>query len=231
MLAELTDQDRYTIISVDGHAGAELRDYKPYLASRWHDEFDAWADAYVNPFADLLGADRVPQLGQRAPARGDRVAGRRRRGAVPEHGPAVLRAGQPHRARADRGRLRAAVGRACRRTTAGSPTSARPRRAGAPGCAQVFLNDLDDTLAEIRWAKENMDVFGGILLPNVPPNSDAAAAVGPALRAALGPVRGARRRAATSTRAAGSPTSASTKRRGRSCSSSSRGSRTARCGT
>ena len=38
------------------------------LASRWHDEFDAWADAYVNPFADLLAPDRVPQLGQRAPA-------------------------------------------------------------------------------------------------------------------------------------------------------------------
>ena len=46
--------ERYTVISVDGHAGADLADYKPYLASRWHDEFDAWAAAYVNPFADLL---------------------------------------------------------------------------------------------------------------------------------------------------------------------------------
>src|SRR3954464_13740785 len=55
-IAELVDTDRYTIISVDGHAGAALRDYKPYLESRWHDEFDAWADAYVNPFADLLAA-------------------------------------------------------------------------------------------------------------------------------------------------------------------------------
>ena len=44
---------RYTIISVDGHAGAELREYKAFLASRWHDEFDAWAAEYVNPFADL----------------------------------------------------------------------------------------------------------------------------------------------------------------------------------
>jgi len=54
MPAELEPTSRYTIISVDGHAGAELREYKPYLASRWHDEFDAWADAYVNPYADLL---------------------------------------------------------------------------------------------------------------------------------------------------------------------------------
>ena len=46
--------DRYTIISVDGHAGAGLRDYRPYLGARWHEEFDAWADAFVNPFADLL---------------------------------------------------------------------------------------------------------------------------------------------------------------------------------
>ena len=52
------------MISVDGHAGAALHDYKPYLATRWHDEFDAWADSYVNPFADLLASDRVSQLGQ-----------------------------------------------------------------------------------------------------------------------------------------------------------------------
>ena len=46
--------DRYAIISSDGHAGADLWDYKPYLAARFHDEFDAWAASYVNPFADLL---------------------------------------------------------------------------------------------------------------------------------------------------------------------------------
>src|SRR5258708_3096973 len=47
---------RYTIISADGHAGGDLLDYRPYLASRWHDEFDAWAATYVRPFADLLAA-------------------------------------------------------------------------------------------------------------------------------------------------------------------------------
>ena len=83
-------------------------------------------------------ADRVPQLGQRAPARGDRVARRRRRGAVPEHGPAVLRAGQPHRARADRRRLRAPLGRRAgaqplaRRLLRGRARPARRVRAGVP---------------------------------------------------------------------------------------------------
>ena len=36
------------------------------------------------------------------------------------------------------------------------------------GLAQILLNDLDDALAEVRWAKENE--FGGILIPAVPPN-------------------------------------------------------------
>ncbi len=36
---------------------------------------------------------------------------------------------------------------------------------------QIFLNDLDAALDEIRWAKEHVNVFGGVLLPNVPPNS------------------------------------------------------------
>ena len=30
--------DRYIVISSDAHAGADLRDYKPYLPSKWHDE-------------------------------------------------------------------------------------------------------------------------------------------------------------------------------------------------
>ncbi|MFI5041443.1 MAG: amidohydrolase, partial [Acidimicrobiales bacterium] len=49
--------ERYVIISIDGHAGADLRDYRPYLAREWHDDFDAWADAYVNPWGDLVDPD------------------------------------------------------------------------------------------------------------------------------------------------------------------------------
>src|SRR5579871_1670924 len=41
--------DRYTVISADCHAGADLYDYRPYLESRYHDEFDAWAATYVHP--------------------------------------------------------------------------------------------------------------------------------------------------------------------------------------
>jgi hypothetical protein len=46
--------DRYVVISADTHAGADLYDYKPYLPSRLHDEFDTWAATYNSPFDDLI---------------------------------------------------------------------------------------------------------------------------------------------------------------------------------
>jgi predicted TIM-barrel fold metal-dependent hydrolase len=38
--------DRTLIISSDGHAMAHMRDYRPYLASRWHTEFDEFCELY-----------------------------------------------------------------------------------------------------------------------------------------------------------------------------------------
>ena len=46
--------DRYVVISTDTHAGADIGDYKPYLPAALHDEFDAWAQTYVSPFDDLI---------------------------------------------------------------------------------------------------------------------------------------------------------------------------------
>ena len=52
------DEARYTVISCDAHAGADVTDYRPYLAASFHDEFDAWAATYEVPFADLLAPIR-----------------------------------------------------------------------------------------------------------------------------------------------------------------------------
>jgi hypothetical protein len=52
--ATAPERARYTVVSADGHAGGDIQDYRPYLASRWHEEFDAWAAQYVNPYADLI---------------------------------------------------------------------------------------------------------------------------------------------------------------------------------
>ena len=46
--------DRYVVISTDTHAGADLLDYKPYLPTRLHDDFDDWAKTYESPFDDLI---------------------------------------------------------------------------------------------------------------------------------------------------------------------------------
>ena len=104
--------DHYIVISSDGHAGAQVHEYRDYLESKYHDEFDAWDATFVNPFDDLRADVRLPQLGQRgAPAR---ARGRRcrRRGAVPQHHPAVLPVGEPAGAPPGRRRVRAPVGRA-----------------------------------------------------------------------------------------------------------------------
>src|SRR5262249_49700399 len=53
---------RHTVISADGHAGASRLGYRDYLERRWHEDFDAWAEAFdetvTNAFADVGGSDR-----------------------------------------------------------------------------------------------------------------------------------------------------------------------------
>ena len=164
---------RYTIISVDGHAGAELRAYKPYLASRWHDEFDAWADAYVNPYADLLAPtayrnwDSDRRLSE-TESQGVAAEVLFPNTVPPFFAQSHLTALEPTAADYER---RWAGVQAHNRWLANFCAAAPGRRAGL---AQIFLNDVDDALAEVRWGHENLDVFGGVLLPNVPPNSEVA---------------------------------------------------------
>ncbi len=57
--------DRYVVISSDCHAGADLRDYRPYLEAQYHDEFDALEAGLVTLFDDRVLRLRGPQLGQR----------------------------------------------------------------------------------------------------------------------------------------------------------------------
>lgn len=45
----------------------------------------------------------------------------------------------------------------------------RPERRA--GIGQIFLNDLDDTISDVRWIKDH-NLRGGILLPTIPPDVD-----------------------------------------------------------
>jgi predicted TIM-barrel fold metal-dependent hydrolase len=160
--------DTYTIISADTHAGGDIQHYRPYLASRWLDEFDAWAASYVNPFADLLAptAYRSWDSDRRAAEHdADGVAAEVLfPNTVPpffEEGNLVALPPGP----ADYERRWAGV-QAHNRWLADFAAQLPGRRAGI---AQVFVNNMDDALAEVRWAAEHLRPCGGILLPSIPP--------------------------------------------------------------
>ena len=170
--------DRYIVISSDGHAGAQMEDYRNYLEKEWLDEFDDWATSYVNPFTDLRGVTAYRNWDSAKRLEETRRRRRGGRSALPEHDPAVLPVGEPrHPPAEDARRLRPSVGRprAHNRWLADFCADTPGRRAGM---AQIFLNDIDDTVAEIRWAREH-GLFGGILLPGVPPDSGLAPLIAP----------------------------------------------------
>jgi predicted TIM-barrel fold metal-dependent hydrolase len=164
--------DNYTVISADGHAGAAVLDYRPYLASAWHDEFDAWARHFENPFGDLAG-----ETAYRNWDSDRRLAENEADGVVaevlfPNTIPPFFPSGAliaPAPAAAEYERRWAGL-QAHNRWLADFCAAAPGRRAGV---AQILLNDLDDALAEVRFAHD-AGLFGGVLLPGVAPNQDIA---------------------------------------------------------
>ncbi len=163
--------DRYIVISSDCHAGAWITDYRPYLASRYLDEFDAWAAQYEVQYDDLTGPD------------GDRNWNSERRLAeleadgivaeviypntIPPFYPRSSLTYQPPAQSAGDVERRWAGLQAHNRWMADFCAMAPGRRAGI---AQIMLHDLDAAIGEIRWAKE-AGLTGGVLLPGVPPGS------------------------------------------------------------
>lgn len=161
--------ERYIVISADGHAGGAIPDYRPYLESKWHDDFDAWAASYEMPYEDLLG-----DLGTR-----NWDSERRRRdleadgqvaevlfpNTVPPFFPKVSLAAQPPAVTAADMEQRWAGLQAHNRWLADFCDALPGRRAGI---AQITLHDVEASVAEIRWAHE-AGLRGGVLLPGTPP--------------------------------------------------------------
>jgi predicted TIM-barrel fold metal-dependent hydrolase len=162
--------DRYAVISADGHAGADLYDYRPYLASEWHDEFDAWAPTYVNPFADLQAPTAYRSWDSERRLEETEADGIVAEVLFPNTVPPFFEEGNlvalPP-GEAEYGRRWAGV-QAHNRWLVDFCAEAPGRRAGV---FQVFVNRIEDAVAEVRWAHENLPLSGGVLLPSVPPNS------------------------------------------------------------
>jgi predicted TIM-barrel fold metal-dependent hydrolase len=172
--------DRYVLISSDGHAGADVLDYRPYLPAALHAEFDAWADGFHEPWADfdreMADPDdefiRIGVASSMSPYNWDsdkRLEHLNSEGiaaevlfpnTVPPFYPSgVITAPAPSNERDYR--YRWAGVQAHNRWLVDFCALAPGRRAGL---AQVFLSNLDDAIAEVRWAKEAG--LAGILIPS-----------------------------------------------------------------
>jgi len=161
--------ENYTIISSDCHAGGSMKHYREYLESSWLEEFDDWRGAYSNPFRDLQGDSRTRNWdGDRRISEMDAdgvVAEIVFPNTVPPFFPTgALIAPPPSK---DDFQRRLAGIRAHNRWLVDWCAEHPERRAGI---GQIFLNDVDEALKDIRWIKEN-NLRGGVLLPGVPPDS------------------------------------------------------------
>jgi predicted TIM-barrel fold metal-dependent hydrolase len=171
-----TGEQHQIVISTDGHCGADLHEYKPYLEQKHQALFDDWAAGFHDAWADELDQDRDVNnrsgvASANAPVnwdsklRNEHLDGQGIAAEVlfpntppPFYPSGVLTSPAP-RTREDY-ELRFAGLRAHNRWLADFCSESPDRRAGF---AQVFLNDIDDAIAEVRWAKEAG--LRGVLLP------------------------------------------------------------------
>jgi len=167
------------LISADAHAGAQLTDYKGYLPHRFHGEFDAWAsefrDAWGEFDTELSDTDdealRIGVASAQSEYNWDsdrRLEHMNQDGiaaevvfpnTVPPFYPSSVITAPGPRTAEEYSRRFAGV-QAHNRWLVDFCSMAPGRRGGL---AQVFLDDLDDAVNEVRWAKEHG--LAGVLIP------------------------------------------------------------------
>jgi predicted TIM-barrel fold metal-dependent hydrolase len=177
--AESFESRRYTVVSSDTHAGADLRDYKPYLRRDLHEEFEAWVSSFSDGWQDYdveqaEAHDEGIRIGVSSfmsPYNWDsdkRLMHLEGQGiaaevlfpnTVPPFYPTgVISAAAP--ATPKEYYYRWAGVQAHNRWLAEFCSATPGRRAGI---AQVFLTDIDDAVAEVRWAKAAG--LAGVIIP------------------------------------------------------------------
>ena len=161
--------DRYTVISADCHAGADLLDYRPFLESKYHDAFDEWAATFVSPYGDLVQPDADRNWDSTRRMRELEADGVVAEIVYPNTIPPFY---PPRLTGGDR-----AVGRRLRappRRTARTQPLARRLVRGVPGrragIGQMLLNDVEEAVRDVHWIADH-GLRGGVLLPGVPPDS------------------------------------------------------------
>jgi predicted TIM-barrel fold metal-dependent hydrolase len=162
--------DRYLIVSSDAHAGAPMAEYKRYLDARFHDDFDRWLAAVVNPWTDIGDTTNFDS--------DDRLAAMDAQGVCgevlfpntlpPFYDIAAHLSGVPRDRDAFEHRW---AGLQAHNRWLVEFCGAAPTRRRA--LIQLLPNDVDAAVAEMTWAAQH-DVVGGVMLPAVPPNHDVA---------------------------------------------------------
>ena len=161
--------DNYTLISSDCHAGGNMKAYEEYLSPSYRDAFAEWRGAYSNPFRDLQDDGRSRNWDDER-RNGDLDAeGVAAEISFPNTVPPFFPTGAlityPATDRAEYERRLEGI-RTHNRWLVDWCAAFPERRCGLP---QVFLNDLDDTIADLHLAAENG--FRSFMLPAVPPDA------------------------------------------------------------
>lgn len=162
---------RYAIISADTHAGGSHAQYREYLDPKYREDFDAWRGKYKNPFKDLKDTDlRVRNWDsdrRNAEQEADGVVAEVVfPNTVPPFFPSFVLFAQPPTP--DEYEHRRAGVHAHNRWIKDYQDE-HPERRAAIG--QIFLNDVDDAIEDVKWIHEN-GLKGGILVGSVPPTCD-----------------------------------------------------------
>jgi predicted TIM-barrel fold metal-dependent hydrolase len=159
----------YTIITADSHAGGSHAAYREYLDPTYLEDFDAWRGKYKNPFKDLgdqrryRNWDNEMRMSQQE---ADGIVGEVLfPNTVPPFFPSFVLFAPPPEPEYYEHRL--AGIRAHNRWLVDFCGDYPERRAGI---GQIFLNDIDDAIEDVRWIKDH-GLRGGILLPNIPPDA------------------------------------------------------------
>jgi len=160
--------DHYIVISADCHAGASHAVYREYLDPKYHDDFDAWRGEYRNPYKDLGDQRRLRNWDnemRNVAQESDGVVGEVVfPNTVPPFFPSFVLFAQPPKP--DEYEHRRAGIQAHNRWLVDWCGEFAARRAGV---GQIFLNDVDDAIEDVRWIREH-GLRGGILLPNIAPD-------------------------------------------------------------
>ena len=170
LVTQQSDLDRYILISSDTHAGGSHAQYREFLDPAFREEFDAWRSRYKNPFRDLGDERRLRNWDddmRNSQQDRDGVVGEVIfPNTVPPFFPSFVLFARPPRP--DQYERRRAGIQAHNRWLEDFCGRFPERRAGI---GQIFLNDVDDAIEDVKWIKEH-NLRGGVLLPTIPPDVD-----------------------------------------------------------